>query len=223
MITFKQFITEEEQIDLVAFLKKNCLPACQDIAAAGKFLYRGMSDNSAVYKNYAVDGRIINGQIKTPRNNRAPRDTPAWAHKEIDNFFDKKFGIKLRSNSIFAYNNGAQAGGYGDLHIIIPFGKYDIYWADGVSDLTARLFPEMVGSVSGPVVGKVDYDENPYDARNALGYMLHQVDYQKGPNKEALQSGKAELMVVCERYIALDTNATKSSPNMLDIIDMVVE
>jgi len=66
-------------------------------------LYRGFSD--------FVDSKILeNGYLKTPRK---PRDSHTYVHKVADDWFERKFGVKARSQTIFCTPDIEQAAEYG--------------------------------------------------------------------------------------------------------------
>jgi len=85
-----------------------------------------------------LSGRYFNNAVffeKTIRSDRDPKDTPSWLHRKLDKMFNKKFGIKARSNSLFCTGSAGQAQGYGDIFVIFPKGPYKIIWSDEVPDL----------------------------------------------------------------------------------------
>jgi hypothetical protein len=212
MITFKQFLTEAETKDLVQYLRKNCLSAVRDIIKAKKFLWRGMNPKLG-YEKFKAHDQEIEVAFGQPRDDRRPTDTPAWAHAIIDKYFEEKFSQALRSTSTFVFNNKAPAQTYGVPHIIIPIGKYSLYWSKSVGDLTTDLFPDFGDRKDTGLAGGEHYwvetkniELDKVTREMEKEYILDQLQkfhYQRGPNDEAIEAGHGELMLVCARYLAV--------------------
>lgn len=240
MITFRQFLLEDSPVDLIQFLKKNCLPACNDIAATGKFLGRGMTKAEGM--TFVEGGTVFNGGVLVPKNNRKPKDTPEWAHNLFDKYFDSKFGVKLRSKAVFASKDSSHALDFGKLHIVIPMGKYDIYYSNHVRDLTTYIFPDFEAGEDPGLVGGYDYwidkvggfDKwvekstklTQQDQEELLNQMLDKAWYKKGPNADALRTNyPCEYMVMCDRYLAIslfNDDDVNIHDKLLEVIDEVV-
>lgn len=77
---------------------------------------------------------------KTVRKDRKPLNTKLDIHNIADELFYKYFGIKARSQSVFAYNNHQHLSLYinsiKDIFIIIPKTPAEYIWSDSIDDLT---------------------------------------------------------------------------------------
>ena len=219
MITFKQFLSEAEKRDLVEFLRGNCRQACEDIVAAkNRFFYRGISNVSSNRDRvvWMHEDQPLVGVMRYVRKDRVARDTPEWAHEEINKFIDKKFGVRLRSEGLFVFNRESSADGYGTPHIILPIGQYSCYWAEHVSDLTMLLFPDMdAGEDSGLAGGEVHWrheigkteafsrlEVSREMEKDYIQQALEAHTWQKGSAVDALKAD-AEIIIVCNRYIGV--------------------
>jgi hypothetical protein len=211
VITFKRFLLEAEKKDLVQYLKEYCLPAVHDFIKADKFLWRGMHPKHE-YETFKAQDEEIEIASVQPRSDRNPKDTPEWAHKIIDDFFEEKFNQRLRSSSTFVFNAKTPAGAYGLPHMVIPVGKYSLYWSSTVGDLTTDLFPDLSSGADSWLAGGMEFWENEgFQAEDVSRYMeehfirdrLQEFDYKRGPNEEALKDGHGEIMLVCARYLAI--------------------
>jgi len=124
----KRYLTESKSIiDVIKLLEDYCQPFIKDLMATGlthKFLYSGRRESGKdIFK-------------KSVRINRKPLDTPIVVHNKLDELFKKKFGVALRSSSVFVTPNYMLATEYGnDAYMIFPIGKYSIYWSEKISDL----------------------------------------------------------------------------------------
>jgi len=224
MITFKTFLTEETR-DLIEYLRTYCQPAISDFLNAKNYLWRGMNPKGPRDK-WEYDKAIIDGYFGQRRENRRPRDTPPWAHELIDEFFEVEFDMKLRSSTVFAFNNRSKAGGYGSTFAMIPVGKYTIYWSPKVEDLTSELFPDLESGVDdGLAGGRAYWDEELGDAHaritrqqeiHFINEYLQQADYKRGPNVEALKHAPGELMVWCSHYLALQISESEMTEVLLE-------
>ena len=70
---------------------------------------------------------------------RSPTDTPRRFHDAADEYFEKKFGVKFRSKSIFTTPNHGLSE-YGDPFIVFPVGEYKVCFSPIVSDAYGELF-----------------------------------------------------------------------------------
>jgi hypothetical protein len=97
---FKRFLLEYEDIDIKLFLKE-----CSDILKSNsELMYRGLKKSS-----------IPEIKLETVRKNRKPVDTYLIIHNLFNKYFQKKFGIPLRSETTFITNEFLIAAGYGTL------------------------------------------------------------------------------------------------------------
>jgi hypothetical protein len=65
--------------------------------------------------------------MKDVRKDRIPKDTSQMKHIYYDLKFEEKFGIPLRSQTIFCTSNFITAKVYGNAYYIFPIDKYEIY------------------------------------------------------------------------------------------------
>lgn len=121
-----KYLNENKSMDeFFDIFKKECQPFIKD---ARKQLNEG---------TYYFSGRKRYDEwfIRGIRKNRKPTDTPENIHNLLDDAFQKKFGIRLRSNSIFLSSDADVAESYGNLYVIFPIGKYEMYYNPDISDL----------------------------------------------------------------------------------------
>lgn len=138
--------------------------------------YRGMS------QKYSLD----QVSLVNTRKDRRPKDTEAAIHQVADNWFNEKFGIRFRSQSLFVTSNVGTAATYGATrqHVfrIIPLGEYSYCWSESCKDMLGLVF-----DCAKPVDCLARLDN--------AGYRMDGLD-------AAYQSGH-ELMVFCDRYLAI--------------------
>lgn len=96
-------------------------------------LYRGM-------KNAPNEGKIVTIQ------DRKPKDSTLWFHKNMDKAFIAVFGKPLRSCSVFCTGNAFMTRAYGKTYTIYPSDDFEVYWSPKIVDL---------------------YESNPADAKTS--------------------------------------------------------
>lgn len=119
----------EERIDQGEYdnILSTIIEDCQPFLKQNKtdFLYSGRKYKSTFAKT-------------SIRKNRNPLDTPLIIHDIVNSELKKKFGIKLRSESMFCKAN-LDAGSYGHIYLVFPIGDYNLYYSDEYSDLYVNI------------------------------------------------------------------------------------
>ena len=220
MKSFKQFLMEfgnsdsvsaEEAAELINTRCSNFKSIVGDLSE--NLLYRGMR----VY--YGADA-----VVKGVRTKRRPLTTHDAIHQAADEFFDEKFGVKFRSQAIFAVGDEGIAEGYGDVYAVFPLDDVKICWSDLVSDMTAFTHREL-GLMNKEVDGKtvqvhavsVLSDE---EIAKRTKEILSGADYQVNPSSLKRQYfsrlyKKYEVMISCDEYLAV---RKEFLPKVLELI-----
>lgn len=109
-------------------IKKECKPYLKEASRVGRrnLLYRG-----AKGKHSYFEGSV--------RQHRVPTDMPKHLHDMFNKAFKNKFGINLRSNSLFCYPMAETIPNYmtfyGLTYIIFPVNGFQIIWSYEIDDL----------------------------------------------------------------------------------------
>jgi hypothetical protein len=110
---------------LVQTIQKECSQALSAFKSTGKILFRGLKKSKTNTPAYV--GRSW--------NERKTMNSEPEGQKVFD-YALQKMGISaLRSNSIFTTSDSNQAGGYGNLYIIIPKNGFQFSWSLGDPDM----------------------------------------------------------------------------------------
>ncbi len=108
-------------------LKHNLLSKCKsfikEIKSANRLIYRGSKRNIDLFK-------ILNSHV----DYRTPKDMDSYMHDELNYWFEKKFGWKVR-NGVFVTSKLSDANQYGKAYIFFPIGEYKYVWSDVINDL----------------------------------------------------------------------------------------
>lgn len=110
----------KEYLKYIEMIRKDCKP----------FLDR---EKSLLYRGLGVESDLF--LEKTVRTDRKPKDTHPAMSKLFDNIFYELFRVKLRSEALFAIRNMSGAAEYGNVYMIFPKGKYEIFVSSSISDL----------------------------------------------------------------------------------------
>ena len=98
--------------------------------------------------------------LKQIRTDRIPRDTPKKLHDVLDYYFKKKFGKKLRSETLFCTGSIETAKEFGAPYMVFPIGKYEVYWSD-INDLTIWI-PKLFAN----------FNEENFQVQNQISAVL---------------------------------------------------
>jgi hypothetical protein len=119
----QHYILNEESIDIDDIYVK-CKPFMKDLLKNYKlhFAYRGYSSGDDVI-------------FRKTRKNRNPKDTYPEIQTLLDKMFMKKFGVKPRSQGVFATPVKNDSGAYGVTYLFFPVGSYKLIWSSEIRDL----------------------------------------------------------------------------------------
>ncbi len=179
-----KYINESPNILELEVLKKVCDPYIKLIKKNNckhKFLYKGTN------RSYDFDTR------KT-RKNRQPLNMPKKLHDYLDKLFKKKFGVRLRTETLFTTTDIEWSSQYGIPHIIIPIGKFDYYWNPKIDD----LFEELPFYATERKASK-SIEKYKEDLQKIVDNYVKNKDFKKMMDKF-----EGEIMIDCKSYYIID-------------------
>lgn len=166
-------------------------------------LYRGM------HVMFAPD--IV---VKYPRTNRRPLTTNKAMHDAADEYFKKKFGVKFRSESIFASRSTTLAKYYGDIYAIFPLDKVSFAWSEKVEDFTndsLNYKQRKLGHAS-----KEDLSPEQFEKMmDSFEYHVNDDSLSEAFFKFRDFKGH-EIMIHCDEYVAVRQEVLPQVLNLLD-------
>lgn len=217
----------EEYDTMLKDIRRNCKQII-------KTYKKRWNPESNIYNNNVLLMRgmrgISNGfDIVTAQKNRQPKDTPRWIHDKIDDTFEDLLDIRPRSTGTFCSGDYDMARNYGhDNYIIFPIGKFDFIWSKTVRDLYITLAAskaenymyDKVEQDGKKLYTKSEWDNYKYDGKSTNDELIRvyneyvhdtiERDYElNGSLDDAITSGK-EIMVVCDRYYAINNKLSKA-------------
>lgn len=204
--------------EVVAKVQKDCAPYLK--AIQGRRLYRGL--NESKFESEA-NGGVFLGHV---RNDRRPRDSNRWLHDVMDKFFMEKMGVPARSASLFAVKDFGTAENYAPLqqgaHVIFPIGNFEYAWSPIIQDLYVELESEFptTNTKLVPAIKRAckatgaDFEEiyaGSDDYEVVIEWLLtHEGDrLYKFNTGLAVAPKKAEVMIICDSFYAVNANNTK--------------
>lgn len=153
--------------EILELIKRDCQPFLKHHPDG--LMFRGM-------KNKGV------GAFKqSVRGDRKPKNMLPELHSKIDDWFQTKFGIKARSETVFVTGDFNDARSYGKAYAVFPIGEFDFVWSPEVGDLFIVL-----------------HNETPSEVPDRLA----DLKYQTTDLKAAIDS-YYEIMVRCKEYYAV--------------------
>lgn len=171
---FINYINEENIEDTIALLEKDCQPYLNKLSSRYFLKHDLLISGRNESKNFIT---------KDIRQDRKPRDVYPEIHEYIDKQFNKKFGIKARSQTLFCYSKVGDVSSYGNAYYIFPIGEFDVIWSKEWRDLySTRPYMDL---------GFEKY--KPFFKDSILN------TYEKGNLKKAINSGN-EIMLYCKSF-----------------------
>lgn len=175
----------------------------------GKQLLRGMSH---------IDTNTVFDLIE-PKGIRRPKDTSTDIHITLDNFFEDRFGIPHRSESVFATGSPLEAYSYGRIFMMFPIGDFYFVWSPIVSDAfdffdgfkngdnpkVLKKFKEYFSEHNiATIAGRDEKKDAIHTYTLELQHALRTEDfgYQQHDLLGAIKSGN-EIMVRCSEYYVI--------------------
>jgi hypothetical protein len=129
----KRKVNKDNFTDIITILERDCKPFLDEVKSNNiEPIFRGsqLVNNTGYYK---VDGLYK----KLVRQDREPRDTKGDISKVIDDCFEDKFGVRVRSKGVFTTKNKYKT--YGTPYLFFPIGEYKYYWNPLYYDLYSSI------------------------------------------------------------------------------------
>jgi hypothetical protein len=215
MITFKEFLAEEDQPQtLVDFVQEHCQPflkyaglTAEQAVEPANSLWRGMHRAGGEPVHLEVDGEPQLCTIRTTRKDRIPLDTHPDVNDAMNAWFKKEYGYNARNEGIFCFgaNGKNMAQDFGRSYNIYPIGKIHALWSDKVVDLAGTISGALQLANAGPISKDTDYTpEMKAKMVRAVRDSLNRQNYRDDGLLEAIHSDKPrEILIECDSYLAV--------------------
>ena len=168
-------------------IKADCKPFLRQYG--GQLLFRGSRSIS--------HGPTTMFSKRSVRTDRRPMNTDEGIHKQMDDWFNDKFGFRARSAAIFATGNFREARGYGTVYCVFPIGDFKFAWSPKIEDLFIQLKDEHESDIPG---------------------FLTSAGYKDTDLASAIDSNH-EVMIQCKEYYLLLANTPEDRNKVLRMLD----
>ena len=186
--------------EAVKIFHDECKPFQKEIGFDGTFdfktLKRGMKNKPDLF-------------IANVRPDRKPTDTPLPIHEFMDNWFYKKFGVKFRSNAMFATKSTGSSQIYGTVYVVFPIGEFKYCYSTVVSDLYVDITSKIESKLSSHYapLSKEKFNDFLSDEDNVkfsldiVEKLLSDLNYVNNNLKNV--TNYPEIMINCKSYLAI--------------------
>jgi len=203
----RALLTEYAGIQL--FTKEHCQPYLKEIGGFENAvfrlpLYRGILGLNFDPGTYS--------KVITVNQNREPTDTPAEMQVLIDDWFQRRFGIRFRQTSLHTTGNLMTATQYtsvvsGPL-VVIPMGNFHYAYSEVYKDLYQAL---QRFNTKPPENGKgMSYTELEQFYKDRITEFMETGDYRFDKDlSRAIQNGN-EIMISCKKALVIQWSFLKA-------------
>lgn len=182
-------------------IKKDCSLYFKNLKKGGyNFLYSGRKGITDIVTKKKI------------RKNRRPLDTPEILHDLLDRKFLMEFGVKARSESLFAKAD-KQVGFYGRPYYVFPIGNYNLIWSDKIDDLFTYLDVKVRDLYDASSARRFfnDIKDDPEEYRNEVLKEIENIiekeimpTYKESKVLQVHQGRLSEVMVVADSVWLMD-------------------
>lgn len=129
----QELLFEAQDVDVLKLIKRDCKKFL--VHAKGALALRGTTVDPT--KTGKLGELQVKYDVLTTRKDRQPRNMPARTHAMLDDWFERNFQMRPRSEGVFA---GGEGYGrldsiYGRKYAMFPIGDFKFIWSPKVSDL----------------------------------------------------------------------------------------
>lgn len=199
MSTFKQFLNEQQFPQYTVNLAHKIVDDCEPyLSQHSKFyimpLFRGTRQSETV-------------DIKQIRSNREPKDMPRHITQLLDQWFEQQFGIRFRTNAMFATGDQSAASSYGPrLTAVYPIGQFDFLWSPNVPDLYNVMWHqvrEILGIGSSRSMFSLTKEQFEI-VQQQLPERLQQLDFKFNEQLSKAVASNNEVMISGDKYYSVN-------------------
>ncbi len=193
-----------ENVDeLVELLKRDCQPYLKQFKRTKTLFYSGRS--------YNKQNPMGPYGLKKIRKDRKPKDIPEDVHNIIDSEFQKRHGVRPRSESIFTFTNPLKTEGYGKPHVVIPKDNFQSWWHPKIEDLYNELEQLFTGKINFGYLNQKNLDDYKLHAgKDLYDNLLNEFrsiikELVNGyVNKMPLSTTKNEVMILTDECYLIE-------------------
>lgn len=203
MLTFKKLFFEDKQVKgALRNLVKEISPSFLE-KSGDRLLFRGIKHNYGLSIGmYLVGGIPEECFVKPVRKDRIPRDMSAIVSKKLDDWFEKEFNFRARSEGLFTVGKSGLDGEFGTSCVVFPLGSFSYLWSPEIKDLWLYIQRNVYDHYDAKDwKHEVTDEEGKFDADKFDAHMKA-LNYKTTDLEEAIDSGN-EIMLRCSSVLVL--------------------
>lgn len=178
---------EKVRYDIYPQILKDCQPYLKALKGQYHEAMRGHRSTIKVWSKRKV------------RQDRKPLETDKRIHDLADKLFQKKFGLKPRSQAAFSFSDLNKGFAfYGDMMYFYPIGNFKFLWSKEVKDLTLHLTDREHGLFILEPSG--EFDDDMWTLGAAEKVMKNIVDTYQTTDLHAALKTRHEIAWFCKEY-----------------------
>lgn len=199
---------------LKKYINERWEPVNEWVIKAADEIYKNVSkkmlkemdkNNRLLRRNLSVsfNSSTLQYKKKNTHKNRIPRDTKITYHEWVDEWFEKKFNWKARSeNVLFCYTTDMNRPF--NFNIVFPKNIEKVIWSKKIDDLTYDLKGEKIKGAIGDYEKSYDLDRTHRKlTKEKIWNFLEKSKYKEGSLGKFLKEVKkayTEVMIKCNEY-----------------------
>lgn len=195
MISFKQFITEEQKFDIEQF-KKDCDFTLSKLNGSG-FLWHGNNE------------KIFDFKIKKWKPRTGPKDSSLELHNGFNKFSQSTFGVEAR-NWLFTSGFNLQASIYSkdrNPYIIFPIGQFEWLCSADKDFFDLNVFQtKLVYQIQDQAKKELSSQEKEKLSTNLVLQKLPHVKWFFNEHLDKCIQSKHEIMIKCDKFYIINQN-----------------
>lgn len=178
-------------------------------------MYRGASASFSLLSSVRVE---------KVRKDRRPRDSSAYSHKLIDDWFYDNMGIRPRSQGAFCTGIPEIADTYGKIHYAFPIGNFDYLWGRWKVDTV-----ESPSTTREVLKGKPVHDtlalsnalketmklKSSDDAAKVTDSFMNLVEWNKNKGIDYALTNGGEVVILCDEIALVEESKIKDYSEFL--------
>lgn len=156
------------------------------------------SEGKPLYRGYGMTPGFKSKEVEV-RKDRQPRDTAPLIHKLMDDYFNDRFGMRVRSQGLFTIGDSFKSDAYGYPYYVFPVGEFKFLWGelDGKPIQDTLLLSNMI---------KEKTRVSPSaEAPTIVKEILDKVKWKTTGLADAIES-KAEIIIMVDKVILVPVN-----------------
>ncbi len=178
-----------------------------------------------MYRGAAVPLSLFSSvRIEKVRKDRRPRDSSAFTHKLIDDWFFENMGMRPRSQGAFCTGKPQIADTYGKVHYAFPIGDFDYLWGRWKVDFVESPSKRRPVSKGEPVVDTLALSNalketmqlrRDDEAKEVTDSFMKLIEWNKNTGIDYALTNGGEVVIICDEIALVEKSKIKDYSEFL--------